>query len=113
MYLLSLVMLQGSSNELNIYFLFGYISNFSNENQSKKQLIPCYFRPRRGLAGYCPRSWEEQYLCNAAQSKCTPPLTFQMTLLRTKQLPSQRHNHGTILGRFYANSYFIQIGSST
>lgn len=61
MYLLSLVMLQGSSNELNIYFIFGYISNFSNENQSKKQLIPCYFRPRRGLAGYCPRSWEEQY----------------------------------------------------
>lgn len=50
MYLLSLVMLQGSSNELNIYFIFGYISNFSNENQSKKQLIPCYFRPRRGLA---------------------------------------------------------------
>lgn len=91
MYLLSLVMLQGSSNKLNIYFIFGCISNFSNENQSKKQLIPCYFRPRWGLAESCPRTWEEQYLCNAAQSKCTHP--FQMTLLRTKQLPSQRQNH--------------------
>lgn len=46
MYVLSSVILQGSSNELNIYFIFGYRSVFSNENQSKKQLIPCYFRPR-------------------------------------------------------------------
>ena len=82
MYVLSSVILQGSSNELNIYFIFGYRSVFSNENQSKKQLIPCYFRPRWGLAESCPRPWEEQYLCNAAQSECTHP--FQMSSLRNK-----------------------------